>query len=63
MLWAQFPQESVTPRACPLPARTFLIAATGTPFENPEGKVLRYIDTFFLNGGQFVGHAYEVLNG
>ena len=41
----------------PIEVRRFQILGTGNPFDNLEE--LEYIDTYQVNGGQYVWHVFE----
>ena len=51
-IWAQVETEA------PLEKRRFVTLGTGHPFTNHEQA--RFVGTFMLHGGSFVGHVFEV---
>lgn len=56
-LWALIPDEKA-----PLVERSFQIIGTGNlmpPLK--DGEQGRYVNTFQLNGGSFVGHVFEMI--
>jgi len=42
--------------------RNFRVVGTGHPIGENE-EVLRYIGTFQLDGGNFIGHLFEIMEG
>jgi hypothetical protein len=39
--------------------RVFRIVLTGEELSNEEAATLKYVDTFLLSSGHFVGHVFE----
>ncbi len=56
VMWVPFDTEKQTAM------RTFRVFGTGQPIEGDASK-LKYVGTFQMQGGDFVGHLFEVSNG